>query len=59
MKDLDYQIDAIRKLKQTSNDLLNLQGNHTIVFKAPTGSGKTVMLAEFLKEFVSNRTDDK
>ncbi|NQV36403.1 MAG: DEAD/DEAH box helicase family protein [Candidatus Marinimicrobia bacterium] len=59
MKDLDYQIDAIRKLKQTSNDLLALQGNHTIVFKAPTGSGKTVMLAEFLKEFVSNRTDDK
>lgn len=59
MKDLDYQIDAIRKLKQISNDLLNLQGNHTIVFKAPTGSGKTVMLAEFLKEFVSNRTDDK
>ena len=59
MKDLDYQIDAIRKLKQTSNDLLNLQGNHTIVFKAPTGSGKTVMLAEFLKEFVNNRTDDK
>ncbi|MEK0337289.1 MAG: DEAD/DEAH box helicase family protein, partial [Nitrosopumilus sp.] len=59
MKDLDYQIDAIRKLKQTSNDLLNLQGNHTIVFKAPTGSGKTVMMAEFLKEFVSNRTDDK
>ena len=59
MKDLDYQIDAIRKLKQTSHDLLNLQGSHTIVFKAPTGSGKTVMLAEFLKEFVNNRTDDK
>jgi len=59
MKDLDYQIKAIRKLKQTSNDLLNLKGNHTIVFKAPTGSGKTVMMAEFLKEFVSNRTDDK
>ena len=57
MKELDYQIDAIRKLKQTSNDLLKLYGNHTIVFKAPTGSGKTVMIAEFLKEFVSNRND--
>jgi len=59
MKDLDYQFNAVKKLKEKSNDLLNLQGNHTIVFKAPTGSGKTVMLAEFLKEFVSNRTDGK
>jgi len=57
MKELDYQINAIRKLQQTSNDLLKLNGNHTIVFKAPTGSGKTVMIAEFLKEFVNNRTD--
>lgn len=59
MKHLDYQIDAIRKLKQTSNDLLNLQGKHTIVFKAPTGSGKTVMMAEYLKELVNNRMDGK
>ncbi len=59
MKELDYQIQAIRKLKDNSNELLNLQGNHTIVFKAPTGSGKTVMMAEFLKEFVSNRMDGK
>jgi len=59
MRELDYQIDAVRKLKDSANDLLNLQGNHTIVFKAPTGSGKTVMMAEFLKEFVSNRIDGK
>lgn len=59
MKNLDYQIDAIRKLKNTCNELLNLQRNYTIVFKAPTGSGKTVMMAEFLKELVSNRIDGK
>ena len=59
MKDLDYQFNAVKNLKEKSNDLMNLQGNHAIVFKAPTGSGKTVMLAEFLKEFVSNRTDGK
>ena len=59
MKALDYQIDAIHKLKNTSNDLLNLQGNHTIVFKSPTGSGKTLMMAEFLKDMVSNRIDGR
>jgi len=39
MKESGDQIDAVRKLKQTSNELLNLKGNHTLVFKAPTGSG--------------------
>ena len=39
--------------------MLDLKGNHTIVFKAPTGSGKTVMMAEYLKELVNNRVDGK
>jgi type III restriction enzyme len=55
----DYQKEAIGELKQKANKLLGLQGNKTIVFDAPTGSGKTVMMAEFLKEFVENREDDK
>lgn len=55
----DYQEEAVTKLKSTANDLLNLTGNKTIVFKAPTGSGKTVIVAEFLKRFVENRTDEK
>jgi len=59
MKQLDYQLNAIQKLKDKSNELLNLHGNHTIVFKAPTGSGKTVIMAEFLKNFVEQRNDDK
>lgn len=59
MKELNYQIDAIRKLKDISNDLLNLQGSHTIVFKSPTGSGKTLIMAEFLKDLVSNRIDGR
>jgi len=54
-----YQQEAIDKLKITANDLLELHGNKTIVFEAPTGSGKTVMMAEFLKEFVENREDDR
>ena len=57
MKQLDYQFKAVKNLKEKSNELLDLQGNHTIVFKAPTGSGKTVMMAEYLKELVTNRID--
>lgn len=52
-----YQQEAIDKLKLTANSLLELHGNKTIVFEAPTGSGKTVMMAEFLQEFVANRKD--
>lgn len=55
----DYQNDAVAKLKAAANSLLELHGNKTIVFDAPTGSGKTVMMAEFLKELVENREDDK
>jgi len=59
MKQLDYQFKAVINLKEKSNELLGLQGNHTIVFKSPTGSGKTVMMAEYLKELVNNRIDGK
>jgi type III restriction enzyme len=55
----DYQKKAVEKLKSTANTLLELQGNKTIIFEAPTGSGKTVMMAEFLKELVENRKDEK
>jgi type III restriction enzyme len=55
----DYQQIAVEKLKSLANSLLGLQGNKTIVFEAPTGSGKTVVMAEFLKVFVEDRADDK
>lgn len=59
MKQLDYQENAVQKLLEKTNELLNISNNRTIVFKAPTGSGKTVMIAEYLKNFVHYRTDDK
>lgn len=59
MKQLDYQETAVLKLVEKANDLLNMSASRTIVFKAPTGSGKTVIMAEFLKNFVHYRTDDK
>lgn len=54
-----YQEKAIRELREKANELLELQGRKTIVFKAPTGSGKTIMMAEFLKTLVENRVDTK
>jgi type III restriction enzyme len=55
----DYEEKAILKLRDTTNELLDLQGSKTIVFKAPTGSGKTVMMAEYLKKLVENRFDGR
>lgn len=55
----DYQQIAIDELKRKAKSLLELQGNKTIVFEAPTGAGKTVMIAEFLKEFIEGREDDR
>jgi hypothetical protein len=46
----DYQNKAIKELVEKSVVLLNISGNKKLVFKAPTGSGKTVMAAEFLKQ---------
>ena len=47
----DYQKKAVRELKQKMIDLLNLADNRQkLVFKAPTGSGKTVMASALLDE---------
>lgn len=49
MKQLHYQQKAVDELVDKTIDLLSLRGNrHTLVFKAPTGSGKTVMASEML-----------
>lgn len=49
MKQLHYQQKAVEELVNKTIDLLGLSGNrHTLVFKSPTGSGKTVMASEML-----------
>ncbi len=55
----EYQEIAVKELKEKANKLLELSGSKTIVFEAPTGSGKTVMMAEFLKNLVEDREDGK
>jgi len=55
----DYQEKAIVKLKQEINDLLDAEGNKICIFKSPTGSGKTLMIAESLKRLIDSRIDGK
>lgn len=57
----NYQEEAVEKLKGEVNDLLNLDGDKLAIFEAPTGSGKTIMMGEFLKRLVSpiDREDSK
>ena len=49
MKNIQYQQKAVSELVEKTIGLLSLSGNrHTLVFKAPTGSGKTVMASDML-----------
>ena len=44
----EYQKRAVDKLLETTRVLLDKDGNRVCVLKAPTGSGKTLMMANFL-----------
>jgi len=51
----DYQNTAIKKLLTRSKELLAQSGEKKVIFKAPTGSGKTIMTAEFLKQLIDDK----
>lgn len=44
-----YQEAAVQKMFKDSTDLLAMGGGKKVVFKAPTGAGKTIMMAAFLE----------
>ena len=51
MKEIKYQQKYVRKLVDETIDLLRLSGHRkTLIFKAPTGSGKTVMASQMLAD---------
>ena len=49
-----YQEAAVSKLISRSRDLLTERTGSKVVFKAPTGSGKTIMMASFLEKLVAD-----
>lgn len=59
IKNLRYKEKAIAKLLDIANELLEAKNNDSIILKAPTGSGKTIIIADFLLQFVSNRKDNR
>lgn len=50
-----YQENAIDELLTKTKQLLGYSGGKKLVFKSPTGSGKTIMMAEFLRKLVNDR----
>lgn len=48
-----YQDEAVLNLYSKANSLLTKIGGKTLVFRAPTGSGKTIIMAEFLRKLVT------
>jgi type III restriction enzyme len=55
----DYQERAVKELLSKSQRLISLSGNKILVFKAPTGSGKTIMMAEYLKRLDESGANGK
>ena len=48
-----YQVAAVRKLIERGSSLLLSNSPSKLVFQAPTGSGKTIMMAEFLSNLLT------
>jgi len=48
----DYQEKYVRKLNDEIKELLDSSDNEICIFQSPTGSGKTIMVAETLKRLV-------
>jgi type III restriction enzyme len=55
----DYQKQAVENLHRKIENSLRSSDNEVVIFQAPTGSGKTVMVSELLKELISKREDNK
>ena len=55
----NYQEKAVTGLLRRFDSLLESSENGICILKAPTGSGKTIICAEFLKRFVTDKTTDE
>jgi len=59
MKYLKYQEKAIKEIIDASTNYLYDEDSKLIIFQAPTGSGKTIMLASALSQIVKKLKDVK
>jgi len=55
----EYQKEAVRNLVIKINNIVKSPESGVCVFQSPTGSGKTLMVSQALKELVKKRKDDK
>jgi len=55
----NYQKKAVDSLKGKVENVLRGPETGVVIFQAPTGSGKTVMVSETLKKLAKNRKEDK
>ena len=55
----EYQIRAVEKLLNETEGLLKSSENEICVFQAPTGSGKTIIVAEFLKRLIKKAKNQR
>lgn len=55
----DYQQQAVENLYRKIDNSLRSPENEVVIFQAPTGSGKTVMVAELLKDLVEDEDKHK
>lgn len=53
-----YQENAVDDLVKKYNQQKDGTRDNFIIFESPTGSGKTIMMAEFLKRIISNNDDE-
>jgi len=51
----EYQKNAVESLKVKVENVLRSPENEVVIFQAPTGSGKTVMVSEMLKKLVKEK----
>ena len=59
IKDVKYQVEAVKELVAKTRELLEENGSRKkLVFKAPIGSGKTVMASQMLDELTTDLEQD-
>ena len=56
VKLLNYQEKHVSEFKKNVEELLKLDSNKICIFESPTGSGKTIMIAELIKRLVKDKS---